>query len=558
MPSIPVSDPSECRDRLPQPGTRKTRNHTLQRDLGDFQTPPELVSAVLATLGPIGARWPRVLEPTCGRGHFLAGLLGDVSPPREVHAIEIQPAYCQIAGEVASRYRDRETQVTITRADFFGLDLAKDLTWRSGGPLLVIGNPPWVTNAELGCLASPHVPPKSNLKGLKGLAARTGASNFDVTEALWLKLARELADQAPTIAMLCKTAVARTILQFAHRARLPIESATIRRIDAARWFNASVDACWFQVTLSKPSAAGAMEFAESIPVYPDLNARQPASVMGFSRGWLIADHQAHQRCDFADGTCPGTWRQGLKHDAAGVMELSVDHGPDRQLRDRSGAPVEVESEFVFPLIKGADLKRVPADRPRRAVLVTQRRIGEDTTRLEREAPKLWTYLQANADRFENRKSSIYRGQPPFALFGIGPYSFAPYKVAICGLHKTPVFRAVGPVNGRPVMLDDTCYFLGCSTASAAAVLTALCNDPSTTELIRSTSFVEAKRPITKALLQRLDLQAILDRSDRRLIRSRAMSILAEELNDPANSATVSDLDPIEETFSLLRQDPLFV
>ncbi len=358
---------------------------TLRRDLGDFQTPPELVTAVLATLGPIGARWPRVLEPTCGRGHFLGGLLGHASPPRELQGIEIQPAHCRAAGELAYRHRDRDTGVTITCADVFGLDLGRDLAWRRGGPLLVIGNPPWITSAELGRLSSTQMPPKSNVKALNGLAARTGASNFDLAEAIWLKVARELAAEAPTIALLCKTSVARSILQFAHRARLPIEAASIRRIDAARWFDASVDACWFQVTLSGGADGGA------IPVFADLDACQPASVMGFSRGWLIADRAAHQRCDFVDGDCPGTWRQGLKHDAASVMELAVEveTGLESGLRDRSGGRVDVEAEFVYPLIKGADLKR-PRGRsapPGRARHPATDRRGYDPTR-QRRAPTL--------------------------------------------------------------------------------------------------------------------------------------------------------------------------
>ncbi len=141
------------------------QDEKLRRDLGDFQTPPELVAEVLATLGPIGARWPRVLEPTCGRGHFLGGLLAHASPPREVQAIEIQPAHCRAAGELAARYRDRDTEVTITCADLFGLDLARDLAWRQGGPLLVVGNPPWVTNAELGSLASTQVPAEVEREG---------------------------------------------------------------------------------------------------------------------------------------------------------------------------------------------------------------------------------------------------------------------------------------------------------------------------------------------------------------------------------------------------------
>src|SRR5262249_41968489 len=151
---------------------------------GDFQTPPELVAAVLDTLGPIGARWPRVLEPTCGQGHFLQGLLEHPAPPREIHAVEIQPSHCRAAGEQAARQGDRGIALTITCADIFQLRLGRDLRWRHDGPLLVVGNPPWVTSAELGSLAGAQTPPKSNDAALGGLEALTGASNFDVTEAV--------------------------------------------------------------------------------------------------------------------------------------------------------------------------------------------------------------------------------------------------------------------------------------------------------------------------------------------------------------------------------------
>src|SRR5262249_9394807 len=471
------------------------RGMRVRRDLGDFQTPPELVSAVLGVLGPIGVRWTRVLEPACGRGHFLAGLLAQPSPPREIRAVEIQPAHCQDAAALVAQHHPGGTDVAITCADLFGLDLGRDLSWRDRGPLLVVGNPPWVTSAELGSLGSTAVPPKHNVKGLPGLAARTGAGNFDVAEAVWLKLARELAAEAPTIALLCKTSVARSILQFVHRARLPIAAAWIRRIDAARWFGAAVSACLFCVTMAPHGGEAPGLDGWSIPIFPDLETDVPASVMGFARGCLIADHPTYRRSAFADGICPLTWRQGLKHDAAAVMELRRDAGTG-ELRNRAGQPVDVEAEFVYPLLKGTDLTRPPGQRPgRRAVLVTQEGLGDDTARLAHRAPRLWHYLQANAERFARRRSSIYRGRPPFAIFGIGPYSFAPFKVAISGLYKAPAFRAVGPVEGRPVMLDDTGYFLPCSTAFQAAALTALCNDPIALDLIRAASFADAKRPI---------------------------------------------------------------
>ncbi len=187
----------------------------MRRDLGDFQTPPELVAAVLEALGPIGERWPRVLEPTCGAGRFIDGMLAQPFPPREIQAIEIQEEHCRRPAALQRDSGRAGVRVQVTHGDLFGLDLGRDLAWREQGPLLVIGNPPWVTNAELGSLASAHRPPRRNVKGLRGLDARTGASNFDVAEAVWLKLISELRGEQPTIVLLCKTAVARNVIQCA-------------------------------------------------------------------------------------------------------------------------------------------------------------------------------------------------------------------------------------------------------------------------------------------------------------------------------------------------------
>src|SRR5271166_1960109 len=108
----------------------------VRRDLGDFQTPSELVAEVLDTLGPIGVRWPRVLEPTCGRGHFIGGMLALSQPPREILAIEIQEAHCQSARSLSIDRGPLGARVEVTHADLFDLDLKRDLDWREPGPLL--------------------------------------------------------------------------------------------------------------------------------------------------------------------------------------------------------------------------------------------------------------------------------------------------------------------------------------------------------------------------------------------------------------------------------------
>ena len=484
----------------------------VRRDLGDFQTPPALVAEVLDALGPIGTRWPRVLEPTCGRGRFLAGLVGRDDPPREAIGVEIQETHCQ-ASRAAMADASPSMRVEIKGASLFDLDLRRDLAWRGDGPLLVVGNPPWVTNAELGALGSVNLPRKSNVKRLRGIDARTGASNFDIAEAVWLKLIAELADQGPTIALLCKTSVARNVLQFAEREGLPVVGAALHRIDARRWFGAAVDACLFRVSIGPGSRV------DRVPVFADLKATTPESFMGFAGGRLVADLDAYLPRAYADGQCPLTWRQGIKHDAASVMELTREPG-SRTLRNRMGEPVVVEPEFIYPLLKGTDLAG-PSRRPIRSVIVTQGRIGQDTRRLEATAPLLWAYLQSHAPAFEKRRSSIYRNQSPFAMFGVGPYSFAPYKVAVSGLHKTPMFRAVGPRGGRPVMLDDTGYFLACGSPEQAAMASAMLNDPEALGLIGALAFRDAKRPITAAVLQRIDLSALAARVDHAALIARA-------------------------------------
>jgi hypothetical protein len=521
----------------------------VRRDLGDFQTPPELAAAVLECLGPIGQRWPRVLEPTCGQGSFIAGLLTQRSPPREIQGVEIQDGHCALAREISQGDANPHgVRVRIHQGDFFRLDLNRDIVWQDGGPLLVVGNPPWVTSAELGRIPGSFRPPKRRIDGLNGLAALTGASNFDVAEAVWLKLISELAGQATTIALLCKTSVARRILQRAHRARLPIATASIHRLDAAHWFGAAVDACLFQVAL------GDSQKLCRVPVYENLAQTHAESMMGFARGWLIADDVAYASSSFADGACPFIWRQGVKHDVASVMELI--HDPlTGVVKNRAGQILDVEARFVYPLIKGSDLARDLGTSPNRAVLVTQQRIGENTVPLAMFAPRFWSYLQANSAAFAKRRSSIYRGAPPFAMFGIGPYSFSPFKVATGGLHKEPRFRALGPRGGKPVMLDDTCYFLPCHNAPEAALLTALCNDPISLAFLRAARFKTAKRPITKAILQRVDLPAILARTDRRALLTRAKEVQKRELEDFPGESLSDAIEIYERDFAGLMSYP---
>ncbi|MBL8155811.1 MAG: SAM-dependent methyltransferase [Anaerolineae bacterium] len=465
-----------------------------------------LVEQVIRCLAESNSQWDRVLEPTCGKGNFLRGILGSsiLRSGGEIQGIEIQTAHLREAAQIPCDTA-LQASIKLIEASVFDLNLGTDLHWQANGRLLVIGNPPWVTNAELGSLASTNLPEKRNLKGLNGLDALTGASNFDIAEYIWLKLIRELAEEKPTIALLCKTSVARNVLQFAAKNRLPISQAYLRRIDSKKWFAAAVDSCLFVVEI------GSRSDLREIPVYPDLTSSVPEQSLSMRDGKLIGDMEAYEESAAIDGVFPLTWRQGMKHDAASIMELC--RLGDGSLQNKLGEGVSIEEEYVFPLLKSSDLFNGRITNSHRHVIVTQRFIGQDTADLETKAPKLWAYLNRHRAVFERRKSSIYIDKPPFSIFGVGDYAFSDYKVAISGLYKAPKFVAIGPIEGRPVMLDDTCYFVSCESAWQCAAISILLNSPMCQKFLSATSFADAKRPITKKLLQRIHLQALWEQAD---------------------------------------------
>ena len=169
-----------------------------------------------------------------------------------------------------------------------------------------------------------------------------------------------------------------------------------------------------------------------------------------------------------------------------------------------GEVVNIESDYLYPMLKSSELMK-PQPTSTRYMIVTQRSVGEDTSQIERNAPRTWDYLRSHANILDGRASVIYKNRPRFSVFGIGPYSFAPWKVAISGFYKRLDFRCIGPTDGKPVILDDTCYFLPCQTEDDARLIADMVNSESAKGFFRSFVFWDAKRPVTVQLLGSLDL-----------------------------------------------------
>jgi hypothetical protein len=460
-----------------------------KKEFGDFQTPDALAARAVALIAKLFDDPDYVIEPTSGIGGFLGAAASYWKGSANYEGYEINEEYVEV-----SRRRLAGLGVKIHHRDFFSENWATNLS-KSGKPrVLVIGNPPWVTNSELGQLGSSNLPKKTNFQGLRGFDAITGKSNFDIAEWMLIRLVEAL---PPTgaIAMLCKTTTARKVLRHFWKTDGGRKDSHLFQIDAKAEFDVSVDACLFFTTGWKVSERTAT-------VHAGLDFESKKKTIGYIDGDLVSDidsYETHRNLD--GGSSVYTWRSGVKHDASRVMEFTHKDGG---LFNGYGKAVDIEDEYVFPLLKSSDIGngRVVI---RKSVLVTQRNTGDSTLDIKHKAPKTWAYLMEHSDALDGRKSSIYAKRPRFCVFGIGAYSFAPWKVCVSGLYKQITFVPVPPYRGRPVMVDDTCYSIPCKTREEAELLFDLLSSDVATSFLGSLIFLDSKRPITIDVLRRLSI-----------------------------------------------------
>lgn len=486
-------------------------------EFGDFQTPDDLARQVMQIVKMRGIDAATIIEPSCGRGAFLvAAREAYLNTP--LFGLDVNAGYLGAARERLAS----DENLVLAAESFFRHDWSGHIS-RTNAPLLIVGNPPWVTNSELGSLGSDNLPSKSNFQNMKGFDAVTGKANFDISEWMLLQNIEWLRQKGGSLAVLCKTAVARKILAAMWKRGQPIAEAAIYKIDAAYHFSAAVDACLFLLRVDGTHSS------QSCSIYESLSAQVPTSTFGYVDEILASDIGTYRRFSDLRGVNKAyTWRSGIKHDASKVMEL--DRTADGFINGL-GELVSLEETYVFPLIKSSDIAGVRQREREKVAIVTQRTIGEETAVVERVAPHTWAYLNRHKAVLDGRTSVIYRNKPAFSIFGVGDYTFAPWKIAISGLYKRLTFRLFGSDAGKPMVFDDTVYFLPFESFSEAqSVLEMLC-DPAQ-KFLESMTFWDDKRPITVELLKRLDIARLA----RALNRDQELSLTRDYTSKRGKSA----------------------
>jgi len=352
-----------------------------RRAYGDFQTNEDLADSVAKYLCKEGVKPELVIEPTCGKGRFILAVLKEFKAIKKIVGIEIYYPYVWetkfgILDLFLSEKHSCKPEINIIHADIFNFDL-KDLAEENkDSNTLVIGNPPWVTNSELSTLNSNNLPQKSNFKSHKGIDAITGKGNFDIGEYISLQILRNFDKCKGIFAFLVKNSVVKNILHNQWQSKHQIGNIRKLNIDAKKEFNVSVDACLFLSNFNLTPEYICQEI--------DFYTQEEITEFGWHKDKFVYSISDYNKAENLDGKSPFVWRQGMKHDCSKIMEL------DRfNAHFINGFKQEVspEKNLLYGLLKSSDLKDEVIDSYRKTTIVTQKKVGQDTSYIKKNIHK---------------------------------------------------------------------------------------------------------------------------------------------------------------------------
>lgn len=478
------------------PGLLQASGNSTREDYGDWQTSYDFARSVCLYLKSRGVAPDVIVEPTCGIGNFIAAAIDVFGTIGKVYGVEISKRYISQTEQRLQNYVEdnRISCFELYNTNVFTFDFGKIVKENQNKNILILGNPPWVTNSSLGKTAGTNLPTKENLDKHRGIEAITGKGNFDIAESICNLLIDAFSCHHNThMALLVKNSVIKNILYRQHFRPRPIQDVRQLCFNAKKEFCVSVPASLFECRVGLNS----QNQCESYNFY----TKRYSHAFGWVNDAFVSNVQDYGETNFIDGRSPLTWRSGVKHDCSKIMELSLSKGVyENGLKE----VVDIDERTIFPLLKSSDIGK-GIKGVRKYIVLPQTNISDETSSLEKTAPKTYSYLLSHATYLDGRKSIIYRNKPRFSVFGLGDYSFAPYKVIISALYSDLIFSLVEPIGDKPVMVDDTCYSLGFNKIEYARLTLFILQSDMLKRFIRNICFMDAKRVVSRDILMRINL-----------------------------------------------------
>jgi len=479
--------------------------------LGEYYTPRGLAELALAE-EDLAERL--VLDPGCGSGVFLVAALRqkrralDRLPPNEavsrltdsVVGIDLNPlsvktatlSYCGALTDLLASPDVEEVTVPVYLTDALGLTREDDL--RVGGEPLaesvdtLVGNPPWVPWERLSDVLKQRwreqYVERLGLQPHEGVSARLGHSNDDISVPFaWACIHRYLGEGGTATFVLKRDIMrgpAGVVLRRLSVGERPLSLRAVHDFAAVDPFpDASASAALYRFVADSeptfPIPATVWTPADGHePAYGSLAAlRETLATRDTDLVALDPDDRTSAWIDAAaeraaTGECAHDIRHGLKDDANAVFGL------DRDQLDR------LEPGLVYPYLKSRHVRKYGLT-GHDLRLVPQRQAGVDNeARLRREYSRTYEYLHEHRKTLLERSSSWLDRGPFYSVFGLGPYTWADYRVAWCRLGFKPDFTVVTTredpdLGEKHVVPGDHYMFVATDSRETAHFLCALLN-----------------------------------------------------------------------------------
>lgn len=414
----------------------------------------------------------------------------------------------------------------------------KDLGPLGAGFDLVAGNPPWVRWSSLSHQERARTLPLWKLHGLfslRGIEARLGGGEKDLATLFTYVVADRWLRPGGRLGFLVTAEVFRArgagegFRHFILRRADPASSTPIRVLGvhdlvALRPFPGTSNKTaliliekgaetlyplpfcrWTpRAVRGAPGPEASLEEAMARTQRERLFAWPREDLPGSS--WQIG--KAEEREELSS-TCPFVAHLGVRTDPYGVFWLEILERRDDGLLRVRNQPEEgkrtlesidsalVESRLVYPLLIGRDIRPFSAT-PGRWVLFVQDPIARKPIpepELERLHPHAFGYLSRFKGALLSRGSSTVRALAErtsfYAMFSVGPYTMAPFKVVWRRMAQELVAGVVStletPFGARLVLPSDTISFFPMEQEREAHFVCALLNSGRVRSWLRSVS-----------------------------------------------------------------------
>jgi hypothetical protein len=505
-----------------------------RRLLGEFHTPMHLAEQVLADVPALAQPSATVMDPACGCGIFIdavlrqkraAGIISAETLLASVFGLEINPA--ALAGAWAAYcFRLADLLPAGDAPVAIPVLLVNALALAAGSPVaqpatsipcdVVVGNPPWINWEDLKPAFRQQTAALMKAYGLIAESSAVGAVKLDLAAlALVIAVDRLLKPNGTLAFVMPQSALKARAMSGLRRFQLPDGTpfGPVRAHDLAgiQLFAGATNraAClvvqkgkeptypvptlkWTTGERGKADRLTCRQLA-SLPLGPDPTApwlAVPRSLVRLLQPMLA-------------GPCAYTPREGVNTGGGssffwGFIEHSAKDGIVAFCTDSTAGRIKgpeltgelVESDLVYPLLKGRGVRRWRCCRDERVLVLPHtsasgmHAIPEEE--LAQRYPRWWAILSRPniREHLSQRRSLLRWGGGNFAwysVFEVGPYTFLPYKVGYRGEVATDFVAAVfatvdHPILGPKLLIpDQTVHYIGVAEEREAHFLAGLLN-----------------------------------------------------------------------------------